>query len=211
MEVKIMTIVFDSPIPSPIIHADNRTQSVPAQRMIILGGWQQYELLRQGCEKSKRIKLAYYDGEIEIIMPGQFHELFKTIIGMLIEAYLIDRRIEFLPTGSMTQKVEQVAAVEADESYVIGQFKLSIEVTVTSGDISKLRIYKELDIHEVWFWDDGVLVIYHLNDDGYERVIQSQIPELQSIDWTVLSNCILMGETSRIQAIETFRAAHPIK
>jgi len=184
--------------------------SLPTQRMVVPGTWEQFELLRQGFEQSKRVRLAYYEGTIEIIMPGQVHELLKTIIGMIIESYLIDRALEFLPTGSMTQKVEEVAAAEADESYVVGEFKLSIEVTVASGDDSKLQIYKALGVHEVWFWEDGVLEIYHLIDGEYDRVQSSQIPELSGIDMAVLAKCVLMGEMSRVKAIGAFRAAHPI-
>lgn len=185
-------------------------EPLPTQRMIIPGTWKQFELLRQGFEQSKRVRLAYYEGTIEIIMPGQVHELFKKIIAMMVEAYLLDRGLEFLPTGSMTQKVDEVAAAEADESYIVGEFKLSIEVTVTSGDDSKLQIYKALGVNEVWFWEDGVLEIHHLINGEYDRVQSSQIPELSRIDMAVLAECILMGETSRVQAIGAFRSAHPL-
>ena len=185
-------------------------EPLPTQRMVIPGTWKQFELLRQGFEQSKRVRLAYYEGTIEIIMPGQVHELFKTIIGMIIESYLIDRALEFLPTGSMTQKVEEVAAAEADESYVVGEFKLSIEVTVASGDDSKLQTYKALGVNEVWFWEDGVLEIHHLINGEYDRVESSQIPELSGIDMAVLAKCVLMGETSRVKAIGEFRSAHPL-
>ena len=185
-------------------------EPLPTQRMVIPGTWKQFERLREGWEQSKRVRLAYYEGTIEIIMPGQVHELFKTIIGMIIESYLIDRALEFLPTGSMTQKVEEVAAAEADESYVVGEFKLSIEVTVASGDDSKLQTYKALGVNEVWFWEDGVLEIHHLINGEYDRVESSQIPELSGIDMAVLAKCVLMGETSRVKAIGAFRSAHPL-
>ena len=143
-------------------------------------------------------------------MPGRFHELFRSVIGMLIEAYLFDREINFLPTGSMTQKVEKVASAEADESYEIGEFKLSVEVRVTSGSLLKLRTYKVLGVHEVWFWEDGVLAIYHLKNDEYEKCDSSQIPELSGIDMAVFNQCVLMGETDRVKAVTTLRLAHPV-
>ena len=193
-------------------------EPLPTQRMVIAGSWEQFELLQQGFAQSKRVRLSYYDGTIEIIIPGQVHELFKKIIAMMVEAYLLDRGLEFLPTGSMTQKVDEVAAAEADESYVVGEFRLSIElclcyaneVTVTSSDDSKLQIYKALGVNEVWFWEDGVLEIHHLIDGEYDRVQSSQIPELSGIDRAVLAKCVLMGETSRVQAIGAFRSAHPL-
>jgi hypothetical protein len=64
-------------------------------------------------------------------------------------------------------------------------------------------------VHEVWVWEDGLLVVYHLQSGQYETVDRSGIPALADIDLTVLSECILMGETSRIQAGQMLLGAHP--
>ncbi len=170
--------------------------------------WEQFKLIQKGFENSRGIRLFYYDGTIEILMPGEAHELFKKIIAILIEAFLLSREIEFKPTGSMTQEKEGIASAEADESYLIGDYKLSIEVNFSSGDTSKLQRYQALGVHEVWFWEDAVLQLYHLRSNGYEPVSQSQIPELVTIDIAVLSNCILAGETSIVKASKDFLAAH---
>ena len=193
-------------IPShPVFSDDDRL----TQHIVITGQWEHFELIQQGFEYSKA-RLSYYDGRIEIIMPGRFHKLFKRMIGLLIEAYLLDRQINFFPTSAMTQKVEKIASVEADESYEIGELKLSIEVRVTSGSLDKLVTYKALDVHEVWFWEDGVLAIYHLNNDEYEKCDSSQIPQLSGLDIAVFNQCVLMGETDRVKAVMTLRLAHPV-
>jgi Uma2 family endonuclease len=171
--------------------------------------WAQFEHLQQGFDRTRGVKLFYYSGTIEILMPGAAHELFKKVIAILIEVFLLDRKIEFEPTGSMTQKREGIAAAEADESYEIQGAKLCVEINFTSGDESKLDCYQELGIDEVWFWEDGVLAVYHLQSDGYQRVSFSQIPALSSIDLGIMAECILIGETSRIEAVERFRTAHP--
>lgn len=170
--------------------------------------WAQFEYLQKGFENTRGVKLSYYHGTIEILMPGAAHELFKKIIAILIETFLLDRKIEFEPTGSMTQKRDGVAAAEADESYVIQGLKLCVEVNFTSGDESKLTCYQALGVDEVWFWEDGVLAVYHLEADGYQRVTRSQIPALSAIDLEIMAECILIGETSRIEAVEKFRLAH---
>jgi Uma2 family endonuclease len=171
--------------------------------------WAQFKHLQQGFEHTRGLRLFYYNGTIEILMPGAAHELFKKIIAILIEVFLLDRQIEFEPTGSMTQKREGTAAAEADESYIIQGAKLCIEVNFTSGDESKLECYQELEVDEVWFWEDGVLTVYNLQSTGYQRVTSSQIPSLTTIDLAILAECILIGETSRIKAVERFRSAHP--
>jgi Uma2 family endonuclease len=172
--------------------------------------WAQFEYLQQGFENTRGVKLFYYNGNIEILMPGAAHELFKKIIAILIELFLLDRKIEFEPTGSMTQQREGVAAAEADESYEIQGAKLCLEVNFTSGDESKLQCYQELGVDEVWFWEDGVLAVYSLQADGYQKVSRSQIPALAPIDLAIMAQCILVGETSRIEAVERFREAHPL-
>ncbi|WP_295620325.1 hypothetical protein [Chamaesiphon sp. GL140_3_metabinner_50] len=51
---------------------------------------------------------------------------------------------------------------------------------------------------------------YSLQPDGYQKVNHSQISALAAIDLTIMSECILIGETSRIAAVTKFRQAHPI-
>lgn len=59
---------------------------------------------------------------------------------------------------------------EADESYKLapGSVRpdIAIKVLFTSAGIDKLEAYKRLQISEVWFWDDGVLIIYHLREEA---------------------------------------------
>lgn len=171
--------------------------------------WEQFKHLQKGFENTRGVRLFYYNGTIEILMPGEAHELFKSIIGFLIETFLFNRAIEFKPTGSMTQEKEGIAAAEADESYEIEGLKLAIEVNFTSGDSSKLERYEALEVDEVWIWEDGVLAVYHLQSGRYEKVNRSLIPALSAIDLDVLSECILVGETSRIKAARKLLEAHP--
>ncbi len=135
-------------------------------------------------------------------------------VGKLIEAFLVSRGIEFKPTDSMTQEKEGIAAAEADESYQIDGYRLSVEVNFTSGDAAKLDRYQALGVDEVWMWEDGSLVVYHRQTstrDQYEAVDRSSIPALADIDLNLLSACILIGETSRIQAAQRLLAAHPAR
>jgi len=172
--------------------------------------WEQFKHLQQGFEHTRGVKLFYDNGTIEILMPGEAHELFKSIIGFLIETFLFNRAIEFKPTGSMTQEKEGIASAEADESYEIEGFNLSIEVNFTSSDASKLQRYTALGVDEVWFWEDGVLAVYHLQSGRHEKVNHSLIPALSAIDLEVLSECILIGETARITAAQKLLESHPI-
>ncbi|MBW4474828.1 MAG: Uma2 family endonuclease [Stenomitos rutilans HA7619-LM2] len=171
--------------------------------------WEQFKHIQKGFEGSPGVRLFYYEGTIEILMPGLDHEFFKSVIGMLLELFFLAKEIEFAPTGSVTQERENVVSAQADESYCIGQPKtppdLSIEVIFTSGSATKLQRYQALGVPEVWFWEDGVFSLYHLRAHGYERLERSAIPALATLDFAHLSRCVLLAETSRLEAARAFR------
>ena len=62
-----------------------------------------------------------------------------------------------------------------------------------------------LGVPEVWFWEDGLLSLYHLDQDGYRRGDRSQIPQLADLDIDLLTRCILLAETSRLEAARVFK------
>jgi Uma2 family endonuclease len=185
-------------------------QPIPDQRIIQSGRtWQQFKLIQEGFANSPGIKLFYYKGTIEILMPGREHEMFSAVIALLLGIFLVEKDIEFEPTGSMDQQKEGEAFIQADQSYCIGASKpipdLSIEVIVTSGGINKLARYKALGVPEVWFWEDGIFSVYHLRAEGYQRIARSEIPELIDLDFNLLTRCVLMAQTSRLEAAKAFR------
>ena len=179
------------------------------QRIVHQGTWEQFKFIQKGFEGSPGVRLFYYDGAIEILMPGQDHETFARVIGYLVTTFLVEQGIFFKPTGAMTQEKSGVVSVQADESYCIGSVKpipdLSIEVVFTSGGTSKLERYKALGVPEVWFWEDGLLKLYHLRDGSYEPIDDSQLPGLSELDLDLLRHCVLMAATDAGEAIRAFR------
>lgn len=180
------------------------------QRIVYYGrSWEQFKFIQKGFEDAAGVRLFYHNGTIEILMPGREHEFFKKLIGLLIELFLYEKRIEFYPTGSMTQEKVGEASAQPDDSYCIGESKaipdLAIEVTVTSGGISKLPRYQALGVPEVWFWEDGLFSLYCLRSEGYDRVMKSEIPAFATLDFELLTRCVLMAQTSRLDAIDLFR------
>jgi Uma2 family endonuclease len=173
--------------------------------------WEQFKHIQSGFEGSSVVRLFYYNGTIEILMPGENHEFFKTIIGFPVELFLAEQGIEFIPAGSMTQERQGVASAQADESYWVGEKRavpdLSIEVVFTSGDESKLERYRALGVPEVWFWEDRLFTLYHLRNGSYERIYRSELPTLADLDMALLTRCVLLAQTSRVEAFREFRKA----
>jgi len=173
--------------------------------------WEQFKHIQKGLEGCPGVRLSFYERVVEIFMPGHPHEIFKTIIGSLLEAFFFEWGIRIIPTGSVTQEQEGLAAVEADESYCFGEVKpipdLSIEVIFTNDSGKKLKLYRALGVPEVWLWGDGILTLHRLGENGYTRIYRSQIPELASLDIDLLSRCVLIGETDWLEAMRTFKQA----
>jgi len=174
--------------------------------------WREFKAVEQLLDHPG-YRLSFLDGVLEIKrMPGEPHETVKKRIAALVELYLLMAGFDFTPTGSMTLESEGVAVKrEADESYKLAPNRvrpdLAIEVVFTSGGIDKLEAYKRLKIPEVWFWEDGVLEVYHLRQEGnalhYKRVSSSE--EVKGIDLDLLSRCINM--VNHVDAVKTFQQA----
>ncbi|MGF1568498.1 MAG: Uma2 family endonuclease [Nodosilinea sp.] len=178
------------------------------QLMTVKGTWEHFKLIQRGIEQNPGVRLFYYDGSIEILMPGREHEVFGHMIGCLVTIFLARRGVFFQPTGSMTQEQDGIASAQADESYCLGAVKsipdLAIEVVFTSGGRSKLPRYQALGVAEVWFWEDGALTLYHLRSDGYEQIQHSELDDLRELDLALLRRCVLIGETDAGEAIRVF-------
>jgi Uma2 family endonuclease len=179
------------------------------QRVVLNGTWEQFKLIQKAVEDSPGVKLSFFAGTIEILMPGFQHENFSEIIGYLVTTFLLMQGIRFYPSGSMTQEKAGEASTQADKSFCLGELKsipdLSIEVVYTSGGVSKLPKYLALGVPEVWFWEDGTLRLYHLQEDEYQEVIQSKLSGLETLDIELLKRCILIGETNFAEAVKVFQ------
>ena len=179
------------------------------RRTVLQGTWEHFKHLQKGYEGISRAKLSYYQGTIEIFMPGEDHSTFTQVIGYLIVTFMIERGIAFKPTGDKTQEREGEVSLQADQSYWVGTPKaiadLAIEVVFTSGSAAKLPKYRALGVAEVWFWEDGTLALYHLKNGEYARIDRSELLGLEDLDLDLLKRCILMGETDLGQAVKVFR------
>ena len=187
-----------------------QTLDRPKDQHLVLSGisWQQFKTIQTGFADSPGIRLFYYRGELAIFSISQDHEIFSGLIALLLGIYLVEKEIEFSPTGSFTQEKEGEASVQADQSYLIGKTSgaipdLSIEVVFTSGNENKLNRYRALGVPEVWFWEDGLFRLYSLRESGYAPIDSSEV--LPELDLDLLTRCLLMA--SRVEAAKAFRRA----
>ncbi|HEY9702429.1 MAG TPA: Uma2 family endonuclease [Allocoleopsis sp.] len=173
--------------------------------------WQQFQEIKAVFEHISYVKLYYYQGTLEIVTISKLHEVIKSMIALLLGQYFLLKQIEFFPSGSYTQKIENIVECEADLSYCFETDKetpdLVIEIAITSGGKGKLTKYQLLNVPEVWIWQNNNITIYQLTDKGknkhYTQVLKSGfLPEL---NLELLQRCVLMS--SKLAAITEFNQA----
>lgn len=172
-----------------MIRAALRDVSDLDQRILMHGmSWWQYETMLAARGDNPTPRMAFAHGTIELMSPSHRHEEKKSLIGQLVEAYLFERRVYFVPWGSTTLKNPSVEkGVEPDESYAFRKGvevpDLAIEAVLTSGGLDKLDLYGKLRVREVWFWTEEGIEAHVLGADGaYREVRTSEVIPGLSID-----------------------------
>jgi len=181
-------------------------------KIVVLRGlrWSDYQRMLEVRGDASVPRLAYLDGELEIMTPSRPHESIKSRIGRLVEVWCLERAIEFSPYGSWTlEKKAAERGLEPDESYVFGQVAeperpdLAIEVVWTAGGLKKLDIYASLGVPEVWFWRRGRITVHVLDGAAYQEVPSSAV--LPGIDLAQLVS--FLDRPTASQGIREYRAA----
>jgi Uma2 family endonuclease len=137
--------------------------------------WSDFELILQIRGDRAGVRMTYLNGVLELMSPSVDHEGIKKTIARLLEAYADEKGIPFNGFGSWTLKNPgRARALEPDECYSLSLGRptrpdLAIEVVWTSGGIDKLEVYRGLGVGEVWFWREGVIEVWRLEAERYER------------------------------------------
>jgi Uma2 family endonuclease len=181
-------------------------------KIVVLRGlrWSDYQRLLEVRGDAAVPRLAYLDGELEIMTPSRPHESIKSRIARLVEVWCSEKGIEFSPYGSWTlEKKAAERGLEPDECYVFGQVAeperpdLAIEVVWTAGGLKKLDIYASLGVPEVWFWRRGLITVHVLDGATYSDTSSSRL--LPGIDLPQLVS--FLDRPTASQGIREYRAA----
>lgn len=169
--------------------------TTPTPGIIQLRGirWHTYEALQADLDRSDRgLRLTYYQGDLEIMAPSPEHELYKRTAGRLIETIAEELEIDYLPLGSTTLKQPERIGGEPDECFYIQNLAairgkkridlevdpppdLVVEIDITHSSQTRLAMYAELGVPEVWQYRPGEFKIYCLYQGSYLISDRSQI------------------------------------
>lgn len=159
--------------------------SVPSTEIIHLSGisWQTYETLLEELS-DRRLRLTYNRGNLEIMAPSPEHELRKEVLGRFVETLAEELEVQIYPLGSTTFKRSELSGAEPDKCFYIrnidavrGKRRLDLkqdpapdlvlEIDVTSSSQSRLQVYADLGVAEVWVYNGESLVIHQLQNGTY--------------------------------------------
>ena len=155
------------------------------QRIVINGvSWKTFQGLL--ADRGERLvpRMAYDQGELELMSPSEEHEQYKKLIGYMIVFWAVEQGIPLRSLGSATfTQSEQQRSLEPDECYYITNESLvrgkreielgsdpppdlALEVDIASKSAKKLGLYAAIGIPEVWRYSRQGLQVYKLSADG---------------------------------------------
>lgn len=172
--------------------------------------WEHFEAILALRGDKPVPRMVYLDGDLEFMSPSVTHESIKSLLGRMIELYALESGIDLNPFGSwMLTHPPARRAIEPDECYILGDPRgrdrpdLAIEVVWTSGGLDKLKIYRALQVGEVWQWREGALRVFRLHGEDYVEETRSQ--HFPDLDLTLLARLAMHEYPGK--AILEFRAA----
>jgi Uma2 family endonuclease len=191
------------------------TVNSPAEQRMVLHniGWNTYERLLADHENNSAPRFTYDRGELEIMSPSPEHEKFNRRIAQLVLAVAEELNIEAEDLGSTTfrredlergfepdscfyvQNEEQVRGKDRIDLAVDPPPDLVIEIDITSASFSKLPIYAQIGVPEVWRYDGERMTILVLEHSDYAETTESIVlPPVTSI---VLTDLVEKSKTTR--------------
>lgn len=171
------------------------TVKSPAEQRVVLHniGWNTYERLLADHGDNSAPRFTYDRGELEIMSPSPEHEKFNRRIAQLVLAVAEEQNIEAEDLGSTTfrredlergfepdscfyiQNEEQVRGKDRIDLAVDPPPDLVIEIDIISPSFSKLPIYAQIGVPEVWRYDGERLKILVLDESDYMETAESAV------------------------------------
>ena len=146
-------------------------------------GWGGYQLLLRLTE-NRRVRVTYDRGKAEVMALLPLHQIYKRLLGHVVNAVGEELGIQLFAQGSTTISREELdRGLEPDECFYVAsanlvrdRAKLSldvdpppdlvIEVDITSSSIDGSGIYAAFGVPEIWRFDGETLSVLLLSSGG---------------------------------------------
>lgn len=180
------------------------------QRVTLHGiSWPLFEAFLKSRGDSSGVRIAYQQGELELMTPSYDHEWIKTNFHTLLFAWSEETQTVLVGAGSWTLKSRfKKLGVEPDQCYVVGLRRpkvpdIAVEIIWTSGGVDKLDLYQPLGVQEVWFWKEGQFEVHVLGKKGYQVKKRSRL--LPELDLGLLAKFLLIEHP--LESVRKYREA----
>lgn len=187
------------------------------QRAYITGvTWESYAAIAEARGDRPSPRLTFHEGVLELMSPSRSHEVIKTLMARLVEAWAIENDVDLNGVGSWKVENKPIAAAEPDECYILDTVPndendpqrpdLAIEVVWRHGGFAKLEVWRALGVPEVWVWKDDALHVFVDQGAGFTPSKGNRSPLLPTMDVDLLASFIRRDE-GQLQTIRAYLAA----
>ncbi|MBC7798121.1 MAG: Uma2 family endonuclease [Pyrinomonadaceae bacterium] len=185
--------------------------------MILYGvTWDDYKNLHKslGVDRSG-IKTSFSKGILKIMPKSATHENYAEVVKLMVHSVSMKLRQRVLFYGSATmEKTEKHKGVEPDACFFVSRANLVsgkkrfdigdippdivVEIDVFHLSDDKFEIYSAFGVKEFWLYDEKIVRIFALQDDGDYLIIE------KSLELPVLTAEILTEYLKRSQTQDQF-------
>ena len=193
------------------------------QEIVHLSGisWHTYESLLNELSTSRCLRLTYYRGNLEIMVPSPEHERYKEITGRFVETLAEELELDIEPLGSTTFKQPELSGAEPDKCFYIknvdsiqGKTRINlqqdpppdlvVEIDITSSSKDRFAVYAEMGVPEIWRYDGNKFTINLLKDDKY--IVVDESLAFPNLPLTEISNFLRnAGSKKYLEVVREFR------
>jgi len=208
--------------PTSHIAMTSNTLLQPTEIVHLSGiSWQTYENLLTELSASRRLRLTYNRGTLEIMVPSPEHESYKKVLGRFVETLAEELEVNIQPLGSTTFKRPELSGAEPDECFYIRNIQLIkgkkrinlqqdpppdlvVEIDITSSSKNRFEVYADMGVPEIWRYDGNSFSINVLQNHKYISVEQSLA--FPNLPLTEISNFLeQVGEKDYLELVKEFR------
>ncbi len=154
--------------------------------------WEDYQQLVAEANNQNGVRLTFAQGNLEIMSPLPVHEKYKEFLLRLMDRLSTLMGFDLESLGSTTFNQEWLDyGVEPDTCFyiqnaakIIGKNRIdlavdpppdiAVEIDISHRSTTKLKIYEELGVPEIWLYDEQKLQILLLTETGYANSPTSQ-------------------------------------
>lgn len=168
--------------------------SLPEQRVVLHNvSWETYERLLAEHSDCSSPRFTFDHGELEIVTLSAEHERYSVRIADLVGILADEMDLEVEALGSTTFKRQELErGFEPDSCFYVENIErvrgkdridlavdpppdLVVEVDITSPSVSKLPLFAEFGVPEVWRFDGERLSMLRLRRGNYQPVDTSEV------------------------------------